>query len=189
MKELDAKEKRFVEEYLIDLDPKRAAIEAGYSQSTAASKAYQWVSNGKVKPHVYEAIQAALKARAERTEITQDRVLQELAKVGFSDLRNVFTGMGGIIEPKDWDDETAGAISSVEVVRRQSGEYDEDGNPIPEHVHKIKVWDKVSALEKMGKHLGMFVDRVEDVTPVENKVATAEETARAIAFILAKGTK
>ncbi|MDL2401582.1 terminase small subunit [Rhizobium mayense] len=47
---LTHREIRFVREYLIDLDPKRAAIEAGYSKTVAASKAYQWVSNGKVKP-------------------------------------------------------------------------------------------------------------------------------------------
>ena len=42
---IGAREKRFIDEYLVDLDPKRAAIEAGYSKSVAASKAYQWVSN------------------------------------------------------------------------------------------------------------------------------------------------
>ncbi len=78
--ELDAKERRFVSEYLIDLDPKRAAIEAGYSATVAASKAYQWVSNSKVKPHVYEAIQKAMNSRSKRTEITADNVLRELAR-------------------------------------------------------------------------------------------------------------
>ncbi len=55
---LDAREKRLVEEYLIGPDPKQAAINAGYSASTAASKAYQWVSICKIKPHVFDAVKA-----------------------------------------------------------------------------------------------------------------------------------
>lgn len=148
-------QRRFIEEYLIDLNATQAAIRAGYSPKTAKSQGQRLLTNVDIEA----AIQAAINERSERTKITQDMVLSELAKVGFSDLRNVFTPMGGIIDPRDWDDSTAGAISSVEVVRRQSGEYDDDGNPIPEHVHKIKVWDKVSALEKMGKHLGMFTEK------------------------------
>src|SRR6185437_4045552 len=60
-----------------------------YSETMAASKAYQWVSNGKVKPHVYAAVEAAQAGRAKRVEITQDRVLEELAKIGFTDLADV----------------------------------------------------------------------------------------------------
>ena len=58
-KQLNDKERVFVDEYLVDTDPKRAALAAGYSATMAASKAYQWVSNSKVKPHVYAAIQRA----------------------------------------------------------------------------------------------------------------------------------
>jgi len=77
-KQLDAREKRFVAEYVIDLNPERAAIEAGYSISMAKSKAYQWVSGGKVKPHVYAAIQKAQKKAEIRAEITQDDVIKGL---------------------------------------------------------------------------------------------------------------
>lgn len=157
MASLTDKQQRFVEEYLVDLNATQAAIRAGYSEKTASEMGYENLS----KPQIAEAIAGAQAQRSERTQITQDQVLLELAKVGFSDLRNVFTSGGGIVDPQDWDDQTAGAISSVEVVRRQSGDYDENDNPIPEYVHKIRVWDKVSALEKMGKHLGMFPTRVE----------------------------
>ena len=76
-KQLDAREQRFVDEYLIDLDPKRAAIEAGYSASTADIKSYGWVSKSKsTKPHVFAAIAEEQADRSERTQITQDWVLQ-----------------------------------------------------------------------------------------------------------------
>ena len=151
------KQQRFVEEYLVDLNATQAAVRAGYSEKTAKSQGQRLLTNADIQ----EAVAEARQARSDRTQVTQDMVLKELAKIGFSDLRNVFTGVGGIVDVQDWDDEIAGAISSVEVVRRQSGEYDENNNPIPEYVHKLKVWDKNSALEKLGKHLGMFSDKVD----------------------------
>lgn len=149
---LSAKQERFVEEYLVDLNATQAAIRAGYSKKSAHVQGPRLLGNARVST----AIASAKADRSRRSEITQDMVLAELAKVGFSDPRNVFSAMGGIVEPQDWGDNTAGAISSVEVVRRQSGEHDEDGRPLIEHVHKIRFWDKISALEKIGKHLGMF---------------------------------
>lgn len=152
MGKLTAKQARFVEEYLIDLNATQAAIRAGYSAKTAGSVG----SENLQKPEIAAAVAQAQAQRSARTGITQDMVLAELAKIGFSDLRRVLGQGGGILDPKDWDDETAGAISSLEVVTRMDGQSDEDGNRVPESVHKIKAWDKLSALEKLGKHLGMF---------------------------------
>lgn len=75
-KQISARDKRFVDEYLINLSPERAALAAGYSATVARTKAYMWVSNGKVKPLVYAAILAGMEKRSERTKITQDMVLQ-----------------------------------------------------------------------------------------------------------------
>lgn len=77
-RKLDPRETVFVEEYLIDLNPKRAAKVAGYSATMAASKAYQWVCNGKAKPHVFAAIQARMGDRSKRTGITQEYVLETI---------------------------------------------------------------------------------------------------------------
>ncbi|WP_206540419.1 terminase small subunit [Leisingera sp. ANG-M7] len=152
---MNEKQKRFAEEYLIDLNATQAAIRAGYSEKTAGRQGFDLLK----KPEIQKAVQEGMERRAERTEITQDRVLQELAKVAFSDLRKVLTPGGALIDAQDWDDDVAGFISSVEVVKKPSGEQDEEGRPIVEHVHKIRAWDKMAALEKLGKHLGMFVDR------------------------------
>lgn len=149
---LNAKQSRFVAEYLIDLNATQAAIRAGYSEKTAEQQGSRLLSNAKVAAAVAEA-QAK---RAERTNITQDRVLVELARLGFSDIRRVLTSEGGLIEPQEWDDETAASIASLEVVTVHNGETDKDGNKIPERIHKIKTWDKNSALEKLAKHLGMY---------------------------------
>lgn len=152
---LNEKQKRFAAEYLIDLNATQAAIRAGYSEKTAGVQGFGLLK----KPEIQKLIQELMEARSERTEITQDQVLKELAKVAFSDLRKVLTPGGALIDAQDWDDDVAGFISSVEVVKKPSGEQDEEGRPVVEHVHKIKAWDKMAALEKLGKHLGMFIDR------------------------------
>lgn len=145
-KKLTEKERRFIGEYLITLNANDAAKKAGFSSSVAASKAYQWVSNGKVKPHVYSAVQAAIRNRETRTEITQDRVLKELARIGFSDLRGLIDDDGGIKPPSEWTDDVAASVSSLEIV--QSGEGAQ--------LHKIRTYDKNQALEKLAKHLGLY---------------------------------
>jgi len=161
---LNAKQSRFVQEYLIDLNATQAAIRAGYSKKTAHVIGAENLG----KPKIAAAIADAQSQRSERTGITQDRVLAELAKIGFSDLRRVLSAGGGLLDPQSWDDDTAGAIGSLEVVTRPGSDVDENGNREIEYVHKIKAWDKLSALEKLGKHLGMFqgqegsVDNVAD---------------------------
>lgn len=156
MSDLTDKQARFVEEYLIDLNATQSAIRAGYSEKTAYSVGHENLS----KPEIAAAIVAAKEARSQRTEITQDRVLQELARIGFSDLRNVLTATGNLASPQEWDDETAASISSVEILTKP-GPIAENGEREVEHLAKIKVWDKNSALEKLGKHLGMFTDKLE----------------------------
>lgn len=155
MSDLTAKQEAFVAEYLVDLNATQAAIRAGYSEKTARQVGSENLS----KPDIADAIAEAREQQANRTGVTADMVIRELARIGFSDLRKVLTPGGSLIDPQDWDDDTAAAIASVEVVTL-SGERsrDEDGNKIVERTHKLKVWDKNSALEKLGKHLGIFTD-------------------------------
>ena len=80
MAKLTAKQQRFVDEYLIDLNATQAAIRAGYSEKTAFSIGTENLR----KPLIQKAIQQRKQAREQRTEITQDRVIQELAAIGFA---------------------------------------------------------------------------------------------------------
>lgn len=147
-KPLSAKQARFVEEYLLDLNATQAAIRAGYSAKTAKQQGARLLTHVDVQA----AIAAAKAARSQRTEITQDRVLAELAKIGFADIRKVLTDDGGLRNPASMDDETAGAVASIEVVTRRlpsSGE----GEAEVEYIHKVKTWDKRAALETLLRHL------------------------------------
>lgn len=163
---LTEKQKRFVEEYLVDLNATQAAIRAGYSEKTASVIGCENLT----KPYIVECIAQAKAERSMRTQVTADMVVAELAKIGFSDLRNVMTDSGQLIDPCDWDDNTAGAIASVEVVTNSRGGKRDENEPI-EYTHKIKTWDKNSALEKLGKHLGLYVDRVETKHDVSDRLS------------------
>lgn len=166
---LSPKQAKFVSEYLVDLNATQAAVRAGYSGKTAYSQGQRLLKHVEVAASVSKA-QAS---RAERTEITADRVLAELAKIGFADVRKLFTPGGNLLPPSDMDDDTAATIASVEVVTRRlpgSGDDLEEqghggalrrGGAEVEYIHKIKSWDKLGALTQIGRHLGMFTDKVD----------------------------
>ena len=118
-------------------------------------------ANENIEARVAEIVNAG----AGRAEIDVARVLKEFGRIGFSDLRKAFTPGGALLHPGEWDDDFAAAVSSVEVVSRPTGEKDDMDRPIVEHVHKLKLWDKNSALEKIAKHLGMFIERHEHSGP------------------------
>jgi phage terminase small subunit len=148
---LTDKEQRFVEEYLIDLNATQAAIRAGYSPKTARQIACENLT----KPHIQDAVTLAMQERSERTKIDADRVLAEYALIGLSDIRHYqITASGALSLVDGAPDYAARAVASV----KQKYFYDEDGNPTGGET-EIKLWPKVSALDSIARHLGMFIDR------------------------------
>jgi len=157
-KKLTPQEKRFVDEYLVDMDVNRAAIAAGYSKTMAATKAYQWVSNGKVKPHVFAAIQARQQKKAEKLEISAEKVLRELALIGFANMQDYMRANADGEPVPDFSGlsrDQAAALSEVTVdtVKDGSGEDAQSVRRV-----KFKLSDKRAALVDLGKHLGLFKD-------------------------------
>lgn len=101
------------------------------------------------KPEIAAALSVAMAERSERTKIDQDRVVLEIARLAFSDVRRLFDG-NRLKRMDEIDDDTAAAISSVKVSTRQIGEGE------VEHVAEIKLWPKTSAIEMASKHVGLF---------------------------------
>lgn len=185
---LTAKQQRFVDEYLIDLNATQAAIRAGFSAKTARQAGNRLLTNVDIQ----QAMQAGMEARSGRVAITQDMVLRELAKIGFSDIRKVvrwgetqvrmidgeegeaedmvpYHGLA-LIDSSEIDDEIAGAIAEVSQGR--------DGL-------KVKLHDKKGALVDIGRHLGMFsapshveLDAELKRIEVENKRLLSEKLRR-----------
>lgn len=171
---LNAKQRRFVEEYLSDLNATQAAIRAGYSAKTAGAMGFALLK----KLEIANAIQEAMQKRSEKTGITAERVLAELARLSFADIRKIFTEDGQLRPVHELPEEVAASISSVEVVtsRVPGGEPTE-----VEYTSKIKFWDKRGSLELLGKHLKLFTDKTE-VTgpgggPIEHRTTVVDEKA------------
>ena len=149
------KQKLFVEEYLVDLNATQAAIRAGYSDKNASQIGTQLLG----KTSVAERIQKALAERKQRTEITADMVLRELARIAFSDTRKLYNDDGSMKLPHELDDDTAASLAGVDTFEETS-----EGMVIG-YTRKVKRWDKAKALELLGKHLGMFTEKREITGP------------------------
>lgn len=151
MVELTDKQRKFVSEYLVDLNATQAAIRAGYSAKTADRIGPELLG----KTCVREAVEAAQKRREKRTEITQDRVLNELARVAFGNSRAVMSwGPGGLVL-RNSDELTEDEAALVSEVRETTTK---DGGSMA-----LKTHDKMKALELLGKHLGMFDKKPEEL--------------------------
>ena len=174
---MNERQMRFAEEYIIDLNCEAAAIRAGYSPKYARGNAHKLVANSCIK----EYIQKRKADRIERTEITQDMVISELAAIAFSNAADY-----------------AAVVEKDAVIQTEEGAaiplYDEEGNPVKYRTvepvltadltdkqkralsvikkgrdgFEIKPYDKVRALELLGKHLGMFEDKLEVKGEIKN---------------------
>lgn len=188
---MNERQRRFADEYLIDLNAEAAAIRAGYSSRYARGNAHKLVAISCIKTYIDERIEE----RKKRTEITQDRVLRELAIIAFSNAADY-----------------AAVVEREAFIEAEDGEQikllDEDGNPVMYRTvepvltkdltdeqrralsvikkgrdgFEVKPYDKVRALELLGKHLGMFQDKVEVSGEVNNPMAglTTEDLKKLI---------
>lgn len=145
---LTAKQQRFVEEYLVDLNATQAAIRAGYSKDTAEVIACQNLR----KLNIQQAISVKKQEMSLRTGITAERVLQEFAAIGFSNLLDYRFDDYGHIDLADGASEDA--VKAISKIKRRKI-HDKDGNEIGQET-EITLWDKVAALDKLGKHLGLW---------------------------------
>lgn len=148
MAELNEKQAAFCREYVVDLNATQAAIRAGYSPKRADSQGPRLLGHVGIQAE----IQRLITERQQRTQVTADRVVQELAAIAFADIRQaVRWGPGGwnggrvdLVDSDALPDDIAAAIGEISMT--QNGP-------------KIKMLPKIPALELLGKHLGMFKDQ------------------------------
>lgn len=142
------KQKRFVEEYLVDLNATQAYLRAGYSEEGAGQSGFNLLKNTEIQ----EAIRKAMQERSARTQITADRVLEELALIGFARTTDVMTwGPNGVNVRNSGElGDAAAAVAEVSESATKEGDI----------LIKVKMHDKQAALVSLGRHLGLFQDKV-----------------------------
>ncbi len=138
---LTQRQKRFVAEYMIDFNATQAAIRAGYSKAAA-----HVLGNEALKePRIAEAVRKAADAINKRSEASAEKVIRELSKIAFSNVKDVLRWDGRsitVLPSTEIPDDVAACIASVQEQK--------DGSI------KVTFHDKVRALEQLGKHFGLY---------------------------------
>lgn len=148
-RKLTKKQQLFVDEYLIDLNATQAAIRAGYSVNSARDIGCENLT----KPNIQQAIAEHMAERSKRTGVNQDRIVLELAKIAF-------VNMGDLIDLKNGSILTTAKTDDLACI--EGFKYKESDNDYGGSVEReVKFASKLRALELLGKHLGMWNDKLD----------------------------
>lgn len=153
--ELNVKQLCFVREYLVDLNATQAAIRAGYSARTAQEQGARLLSNVMVKA----ALAEAMKAREQRTQVDADYVLRRMVEIDQMDVLDIMTDEMSLKPVSQWPRVWRQYLSGFDLADMFEGAGDD--REMVGIMKKIKWPDKVRNLELLGKHLGMFKEKVE----------------------------
>jgi phage terminase small subunit len=141
---LTPRQRLFVAEYLVDLNARQAAIRAGYAKGSAADRGWELLNRC---PPVMARLKEAMAERAQRTQIDAERVLKELARIAFADMRNYLTEGPNktlVVRPlTQLSDDDVAALAEVQA----------EGDA--KTLRPIKLHDKRAALELLARHLGL----------------------------------
>ncbi|WP_109437828.1 terminase small subunit [Aquimarina sp. AU119] len=147
---LNAKQKRFCEEYVIDLNATQAAIRSGYSKKTARSQAQRLLTKVDIQNYI-KSLQSEIQ---DRNKITVDECVQILANIARFDISEVYNELGGMKAIAEIPKEHRTAITGIE--SEQQFDF-MDGEKIPAGIiKKIRTSGKESAIDKLMKHLGGY---------------------------------
>jgi phage terminase small subunit len=152
---LTPKRKSFVLEYLIDKNAKQAAIRAGYSKKRAEVTGSYLLTIGKVK----EEIDRQIALQEKRTLITADEVIAELKRIAMVDVKDIFNESGSLKEITEIPEDARRAIAGIDVEQLFEGRGSDRENI--GQTKKIRLSDKVRALELLAKHLKLLTEKHE----------------------------
>jgi phage terminase small subunit len=138
----------FIEEYLKDFNASKAAERCGLSAKTAYSAGPRMLEDVEVRNEIKR-----------RLKISEIPSLAELSRLTYSDARNLFREDGTLKSPKEWDDQTASSVASIEVEEVFTGQG--KNRVWTGYLKKVKLWNKSQNLENMLKHLHLINERDE----------------------------
>lgn len=180
-KPLSAREKVFVDEFLIELKPEESARKAGYAESTCKSQAYTWIKENKCPPnkrHVFNAIQVEKEKRSNETKINASYVLKRLHEIDQMDVLDILADDGSVLPISEWPKAWRTTISGFDVSELFEGVGDQ--RKMIGLLKKIKWPDKTKNLELLGRHVEVqaFREKLE-VEVVDKRDALAAARKRA----------
>jgi phage terminase small subunit len=178
---LNAKQERFVREYVVDLNATQAALRAGYTKVSAGSSGHLLLKRAEVA----RAVDALL---AQEVGVTRTRIVDELARVGFANAGDFFEwGPDGVVVKSSADLTEAQLAAVVEVAETKPNEKGGGGSI------RVRLGDKIGSLAALAKLLGMIREKVEvggkDGGPIETKDVSDRDRVKAIAFLIARSER
>ena len=147
---------RFAREYVIDLNGTRAAIAAGYSERTAAAQASQLLTNRNVRA----LVDRFTSERASKLEVRAEKVLEEIARLAFSNMQDYTRVDSDGKAILDMSTITRDQFAAVQEIREDATGGTGDGERKVVLRTTLKLSDKTKNLELLGRHLGMFNDKL-----------------------------
>lgn len=167
MAELTGKQARFVEEYLVDLNATKAAERAGYSVKTAYAQGHRLLKDAEIA----KALQKAQQERSARVHVSQDYVLRRLLDISESDLIEATDEEGNLLPLAQWPKGLRMALDGLDCTELARQQDDEE--EVSTHLRKVRLSSRLKALDMLGRHLGMWTDRV----VIEDQAGLAERLA------------
>ncbi len=170
---LDARQQRFIDEYMVDFNNTNAAIRAGYSPRSANETGARLIASDSIRAHVDRRLAEASK----RTGVNELRIVRELARISFAIPSNALDGDNNILDSASEDDKAA--IQSIKVKKTvgKNGTTTE---------REVRFYDKNKSLELLMRHAGMLIERKQVDVHQTIETMTSEERERKIQELLAK---
>lgn len=153
---LKLRDRRFVEEYVIDFNGTKAGLRAGFARRSARQQASVLLSKHNIQVAIAEKVQK----QSEKLELTAERVLLEIARISYADKRKLFDRHGRLLKPHQWDDDTAAAVAGIDLENK-----------------KVRMHPKNEALNLAGRYLKLFKDDLPVPPTGGNYVLIAPATA------------
>ncbi len=153
---LTPKQSRFVDEYLVDLNATQAAVRAGYSAKTANEQGARLLA----KASVQAAVQSRMKQREQRTQVDADYVIKRLQEIDQMDVFDILNDDMSLKPISQWPRTWRLSISGIDLSELVMGGESEQDRTV-RLLKKIKWPDKVKNLELLGRHFGIFNDKLD----------------------------
>lgn len=150
---MTSKEVSLCQEYVVDKNGCQAAIRAGYSENSAR----QIASENLAKPNIKNYVDYLLRKLSERTMVSAERVVKEYARIAFMNMGDVLDDNGKMENLNKWSRDDLAAVS--EITEDIVNDSDDDSAPVLKR--KVKMINKLGALDALSKHLGIVTHKVE----------------------------
>jgi phage terminase small subunit len=151
-RKLTVRQKKFAKYYAATGNGTQSAKKAGYSKKAAGVVAHETLQNPNVKKAIHEALEESLA----KAQLKSDHVIEQLRRIAFADIGEAYLPNGQLKHPMEMDEITRAAVQSIEI-----DEITVAGGFKIGDKKKLKLADKIKALELIGKSFGIFKDVLE----------------------------